>query len=53
MQVDLQVTSKVQIIIRIKGNGGHIWEISSTTIKVNHPIGLRTKGLASIKEQQS
>jgi len=47
--VDLQVTSKVPILIRIKGSEGLILETNSTKNKEDHPIGLKIKGLAFMK----
>ena len=47
MQEVFQVTSKVQILIRIKGKDeGLTQEISSIKTKEDHPIDLRIKGLA-------
>jgi len=53
MQVDIQVSSMVQIIISNKGNGGPIRAISSTRTRVDHLIGLSKKGLAYIIEPLS
>ena len=54
MQVFFQVTSKVQILIGIKGKDeGLILGINSTKTKEDHPIGLKIKGLACTKRQLS
>ena len=41
----MQVTSKVAILIRIKGNGDLILETNSTKNKEDYPAGLIIKGL--------
>jgi len=50
MQVDLQIFSKVPILIRIKGSGGLILETSSIKTNEDHPTGLKIKGLAFMRE---
>jgi len=53
MHVDSQVFIKVPILIRIKGSGDLNLETSTIKTKVDHPTGLKTKGLAFMNEQPS